>query len=148
NKAIGIPQEQFSIEREAVKKNFSDVWRAQAQQDVRQLLQHLCIINELAFVDRKNETKYTSLCPKPHSLLSLHMSLQGERMKQVLIFFSLLVLFAPFVSSQTAQTPPTPPAQTPPPANQTISDVLKWMIGSWEGSGKSRGDHEFLSKLV
>jgi len=66
-------------------------------------------------------------------------------MKQLVIFFSLMVLLVSFASAQTPQSTPAPPAGQ---ETKTIAETLNWMIGTWEGTGKARGTTEFRGKLT
>lgn len=105
-----------------------------------------------SFVDTKIENKYTSICPKKGlpELLSFMIFRVGESMKKSV--FLVFLFLASVCFAQTQSTPPapaTPPATTPPPtaAPATIAEGLNWLIGTWEGEGKSRGV-EFLGKLT
>jgi hypothetical protein len=68
-------------------------------------------------------------------------------MKKVACIFIVSLL----ASIAYSQTPPAPPAQTAPPARpaseQTLPELLSWMIGEWEGEGIARAEREFIGKL-
>jgi len=76
----------------------------------------------------------------------------GEPMKKLFLLIGLLIFYVSLVHAQTTQT--TPPPQTPPAATapaqepKTIDEALRWMEGNWEGTGKARGDHEFMGSLA
>jgi hypothetical protein len=70
-------------------------------------------------------------------------------------FLFLMVLLASGVFAQTSSTPAAPaapaaPAPTPAPAidsGKPLSEALAFIVGTFEGEGVSRGEHEFIGKM-
>ena len=63
----------------------------------------------------------------------------------------LLLLATLFVATGFAQTPTPPPAGTAPTGSTSVTllaDVLGFVVGTWEGEGVSRGEHEFVGKMT
>lgn len=100
------------------------------------------------FVDTSLENEYTAIGLPKFAFSGLKKL--GASMKRTTFFFFVAIFSSVAVlqisdpaASQTTQAPPAAEEVS----NKPVAELLSWMIGDWEGEGKSPGDLEFIAKM-